>query len=94
VWFKIVPGSLSVRYSIPINAIQDCFLEVSNFGFFSMLLFHRSTVINCPRRKYSAFIEYGQCMSGYHDACMYVHQWPARIDFNSSDFRHRLCIRL
>jgi hypothetical protein len=86
---------VSIRYSVPNNANQECFLEASNFGFFSVLLFHRWTVINCLRRKYSAFIEYGQCMSRYHDSCMYVHHWPARIVFNSSDgFRHWLWIRL
>jgi hypothetical protein len=95
VWFKIFHGSVSVRYSVPNNDSQECFLEVIKFGFFSVLLFCRSTVINCLRRKYSEFIEYGQCRSGDHDACMYVHHWPARTDFNSSDgFRHRLWIRL
>jgi hypothetical protein len=88
---KIFPGSVSVRYSVPNDASQECMLEVSYFRFCSMLLFHRSTVINCLRRKYSAFIEHAQCMSGYHDACIYVHHCPARYGFNSSDrFRHRL----
>jgi hypothetical protein len=36
---KLFPVSVSVRYSVPDNASQQCFLEVSNFGFCSMLLF-------------------------------------------------------
>jgi hypothetical protein len=37
------------------------------------------------------FIEYVQCMSGYHNACISVHYWLARNDYHSSDhFRHRL----
>jgi hypothetical protein len=49
---EIFPGSLSVRYSIPNNVNQKCFLEVSNSGFASTLLFCKSTVINGLRRKY------------------------------------------
>jgi hypothetical protein len=57
----------------------------------STLLFQRSIITYCPRRKYSAFIEYAQCMSRCHDTCIHVHQWLARNDFNFSDhFRHRL----
>jgi hypothetical protein len=42
-------------------------------------------------RKYSAFIEHAQRMSGYLDTYVSVHHWLARNDFNSSDgFRHRL----
>jgi hypothetical protein len=42
-------------------------------------------------RKYSAFIEYVQCMSRYLDTGVSVHHWLARNDFNSSDgFRHTL----
>jgi hypothetical protein len=74
VWLKVFPGSVSIRCSVPNNASQECYLEGSNFGFFSKLLFPRSTVINCLRRKDSVFLKYGQCMSGYHDACMYVHR--------------------
>jgi hypothetical protein len=56
-----------------------------------MLLFWRSTLTYCPRRKYSVFIEYAQCISRYPDTCVRVHHWLARNDFNSSDhFRHRL----
>jgi hypothetical protein len=41
------------------------------------------------------FREYGQFMSGDHDACVYMHHYPAGSDFNSSDgFRHKLLIRL
>jgi hypothetical protein len=91
VWFTTFPGSMSIQYSVPNNVSQEFFLEVSNFGFFSALVFCRSTVVNCLRRKYSAFIEYGQCVLGCHDVCMYVHHWPARIDFNSTHrFRYRL----
>jgi hypothetical protein len=32
-----------------------------------MLLIPRSNVINCLRSKYSAFIDYAQCMSWRHD---------------------------
>jgi hypothetical protein len=47
--------------------------------------------MNFLRRKYSAFIDYAQWMSGYHDTCIIVHPSLARNDFNSSDhFRHRL----
>jgi hypothetical protein len=49
---------VSVRYSVPINASQQCFMEVTYFRFGSMLLFPRSAVTNCPVRKYSAFIDY------------------------------------
>jgi hypothetical protein len=51
---KIFPGSVSFRYSVPNDDSQECFLEVSNFGFCSTLLFHRSTLINYLRRKYLA----------------------------------------
>jgi hypothetical protein len=48
-------------------------------------------VTNCLVRKFSAFIEYVQCMYRYLDTCVNVHHWLARNDFNSSDgFRHRL----
>jgi hypothetical protein len=48
-------------------------------------------VTNYLLRKYSAFIENAQHMSGYLDTCDNVHHWFARNDFNSSDgFRHRL----
>jgi hypothetical protein len=87
---KVFPVSVSVRYCVSNNARQQCFLEDTNFGFGSTLLFQRSTVIYCLRRKYSTFIEYAQCMSRYHDTCVHVHPWLARNDFNSSDhFRHR-----
>jgi hypothetical protein len=46
---------------------------------------------NCLVRKYSAFIEYAQCMSGHHWLAKNVHHWLAKNDFNFSDgFRHRL----
>jgi hypothetical protein len=70
---KIFPGSVSVRYSVPNLACQECFLEVTNLGFCSTLLFHMSCVINCVRRKYSGFIEYAQCMSWVPDMCVSVH---------------------
>jgi hypothetical protein len=89
VWLKIFPGSVSVRCSDPNNASQECYLEDSNFRSFFALLFTRTTVINCLRRKDSLFLQYGKCMSGHHDACMYMHCYPGRIDFNSSDgLRH------
>jgi hypothetical protein len=46
VWFNIFAGSVSFSYSVPNNASQAFFMKVSNFGLFSTLLFHRSTVIN------------------------------------------------
>jgi hypothetical protein len=76
--YKIFPVSVSVRYSIPYNGSQQCFLEVTHFGFGSILLFQRSAVTNCLVRKYSAFIEYAHCMSGYLDTCVNVHHWLAR----------------
>jgi hypothetical protein len=51
---EIFPGSVSVRYSAPNHASQECFMEVSNLGFCSTLLFFRARVINFLRRKYSA----------------------------------------
>jgi hypothetical protein len=88
---KLFPVSLSVSYSVQNNASQQCFLEVTYFGFGSKLLFQRSPVIYCPRRKYSAFIEYTMFMYGYLDICVNVHFWLVRNGFNSSDsFRHRL----
>jgi hypothetical protein len=88
---KLFPVSVFVTCSVPINASQQYFLEVTNFGFGSPLLFRRSSVTFCLRRKYSAFTEYVQCMSRYYDTCVHVHHWLARNDFNSSDhFRHRL----
>jgi hypothetical protein len=87
---KIFPVSVSVRYSVPHNASQQCFLEVTNCRFGSTLLLWRSTLTYCLRRKYSAFIEYAQCISGYPDTCVHVRHWLARNGFNSSDhFRHR-----
>jgi hypothetical protein len=42
-------------------------------------------------RKYSAFIEYAQCMSRYLDTCVDVPHCLSRNDFSSRDgFRHRL----
>jgi hypothetical protein len=88
---KLFPVSVSVKYSAPNNAIHHLFLEVTNFRFGSTLLFQKSTIIYCWRRNYSAFIEYAQCMSGYHDTYVHVHLWLARNYLNSSDrFRHRL----
>jgi hypothetical protein len=88
---KIFPVSVSVRPSVPNNGSQQCFLEVTQFGFVSALVFWRSAVTNCLVKKYSAFIEYSQCMSGYLDTCVNVHHCLAWNDFNSSDgFRHRL----
>jgi hypothetical protein len=84
---KIFPVSVSVRYSVPHNASQQCFLEVTNCRFSSTLLLQRSTVTYCYG---SAFIEYAQCISRYPDTCVNVGHWLARNDFNSSDcFRHR-----
>jgi hypothetical protein len=86
---KIFPGSVSFRCSDPNNASEEYYSEDSDFGVFSALLFPRSTVIDCLRRKDSVFLPYGQCMSGYHDTCISMYRYPARIDFNSSDgFRH------
>jgi hypothetical protein len=82
---KIFPGSVSVRYCVPNLASKECFLEVTNFGFCSTLLFHMSCVINCLKRKYSWFIEYAQCTSQCPDTCVNVHHWLARNDFKSSD---------
>jgi hypothetical protein len=87
---KIFPVSVPVRYSVSNNESQHCFLEVTDFGFGSTLLFQRSTLISFLGKIYSAFIEYVQCMSGYHDTCVHVHHWLPQNDFNSSDrFRHR-----
>jgi hypothetical protein len=53
-----------------------------------------------PKRKYSAFIEYVQCISEYHDTCVHVHNTLARndsipvitsgIDFDELGFRSSL----
>jgi hypothetical protein len=59
-------------------------MQFTTFSWKSLI----STIIYCWRRNYSAFIEYAQCMSGYH---VHVHLWLARNYLNSSDrFRHRL----
>jgi hypothetical protein len=60
---KTFPGSVSFRYSVPNNASQECFLEVSNFGFCSTLLFRRSTLINYLRRKCSALNMPSVCLA-------------------------------
>jgi hypothetical protein len=87
---KIFPVSVSVRYSVPHNATQQCSLEVTNYRFGSTLLLRRSTLTYYLRRKYSAFIEYAQYISGYPDTCVHVRHWLAKNDSNSSDhFRHR-----
>jgi hypothetical protein len=89
VWLKMFPGSVSFRCSDPNNASEEYYLEDSDFGVFSTLLFPRLTVIDCLRRKDSVFLQYGLCMSGYRDTCISMRRYPARIDFNSSDgFRH------
>jgi hypothetical protein len=53
---KKCPESVSVRYSVSNHASQECVLEFSNFGVCTTLLFRRSSVINCLKRKYSAFM--------------------------------------
>jgi hypothetical protein len=66
--------SVSVRYSIPKSAIQECFLEVKNVGLLK-LLFLRSIIIHSVRRKYSTSMAYVQCMSGCQHKCINVHHW-------------------
>jgi hypothetical protein len=56
-----------------------------------MLQFLRSTIIYCLRKKYSAIIEYVQCMTRCLVTCFNVHHWLTKNNFNFSDhFRHIL----
>jgi hypothetical protein len=71
--FEIFPGSVSVRYSAPNHTSQECFLEVSIFGFCSTLLFCRARVINFLRRKYSASLNMPRvCTSVMICVSMYI----------------------
>jgi hypothetical protein len=64
--------SVSVRYAFSKISSQKCFLAVNNFRLLK-LAFHRSILIHSVRRKFSAFMEYVQCISRHHDTGVNVH---------------------
>jgi hypothetical protein len=88
--FKIFPVTVSVKWSVPNNASQQCFQKITNFGM-AQVVIPKSAVTTCQVRKCTVFIEYVQCIFKHLETCMNVQDLLAINDFIYSDgFTHTL----